>query len=113
MPQLHDKSGNIEILKTHTGRDYQILIIIIIIIKVLSSYGRVVGVDKISYRCRELQLLDYLKESVVGHVYEPFAAVYSNDLTLITHAKRILRWFELASGMKVNFHKSSGWHKPR
>lgn len=28
------------------------------------------------------------------------------NFILITHAKKVLRWFELVSGLKVHFHKS-------
>jgi len=31
----------------------------------------------------------------------------SNDYSSLLHAKRILRWFEIISGLKVNFYKSS------
>jgi mannosylglycoprotein endo-beta-mannosidase len=30
-----------------------------------------------------------------------------NDFPSLLHAKRILRWFEIISGLKVNFYKSS------
>ena len=30
-----------------------------------------------------------------------------NDYTSLLHVKRILRWFEIISGLKVNFYKSS------
>jgi hypothetical protein len=30
-----------------------------------------------------------------------------NKYRSLTHLKRILRWFKLISGLKVNFHKSS------
>jgi hypothetical protein len=30
-----------------------------------------------------------------------------NDYNSLTHAKRILRWFELTSSLRINFYKSS------
>jgi len=43
-----------------TGREYQMLIIIITITKVMSSYGRIIGFDNINYRYSSLGHINFL-----------------------------------------------------
>jgi hypothetical protein len=53
------KVETLKILR-HTGRDYQMLIIIITITKAMSSYGRIIGFDNISSRCSGLGHINFL-----------------------------------------------------